>query len=68
MYRFPLYLGSIRIWESLYALPFAYTGMVLAANGWPGWSTFTWITVAMAGARTLAMAANRLIPHKEDIA
>jgi 4-hydroxybenzoate polyprenyltransferase len=68
IYRFPLYLGSIRIWESLYALPFAYTGMVLAAGGWPGWSTFAWITVAMAGARTLGMSANRLIHHKEDIA
>ena len=67
-YRLPLYLGSIRIWESLYALPFAYTGMVLAAKGWPGWSTFAWITVAMAGARTLGMSANRLIHHKEDIA
>lgn len=67
-YRVPLYLGSIRIWESLYALPFAYTGMVLAAAGWPGWSTFAWITVAMAGARTLGMSANRLIHHKEDIA
>ena len=66
--RVPLYLGSIRVWESLYAMPFAYIGMVLAAGGWPGWSTFIWITVAMAGARTLGMSANRLIHHKEDIA
>lgn len=64
--KVPLYLGSIRIWESLYALPFAYMGMVLAAEGWPTWSTFIWVTVAMAGARTLAMSANRLIHHKED--
>ena len=66
--KFPLYLGSIRVWESLYALPFAYMGMVLAADGWPGWSTFIWITVAMAGARTLAMSANRLIHRREDAA
>lgn len=66
--RVPLYLGSIRVWESLYAMPFAYIGMVLAADGWPGWSTFLWITLAMAGARTLGMSANRLIHHKEDIA
>ena len=66
--RVPLYLGSIRVWESLYAMPFAYIGMVLAADGWPGWSTFIWITVAMAGARTLGMSANRLVHHKEDIA
>ena len=63
-----MYLGSIRIWESLYALPFAYMGMVLAAEGWPTLSTFIWITVAMAGARTLAMSANRLIHRKEDAA
>ena len=30
--KVPLYLGSIRIWESLYAMPFAYIGMVLAAD------------------------------------
>ena len=66
--RVPLYLGSIRVWETLYAMPFAYMGMVLAAEGWPGWSTFIWITLAMAGARTLGMSANRLIHHKEDVA
>ncbi len=66
--KVPFYLGSIRIWESLYAMPFGYIGMVLAADGWPGWSTFVWITVAMAGVRTLGMSANRLIHHKEDIA
>lgn len=63
-----VYLGSIRVWETLYAMPFAYMGMVLAADGWPGWSAFIWITVAMAGARTLGMSANRLIHRKEDTA
>ncbi len=67
------YFSSIRIWESLFALPFAYIGMVLASqtlNGqaWPGWSAFTWITVAMFGARTLGMSANRLVHAKEDAA
>ena len=66
--RIPMYLNAIRVWESLYALPFAYMGMVLAADGWPAWITFIWITVAMAGARTLAMSANRLIHRKEDAA
>ena len=64
----PLFLGSIRIWETLYAAPFGYIGMVLAAEGWPGWGTFIWISVAMAAVRTLGMSANRLIHHKEDIA
>ena len=62
----PIYLSSIRIWESLYAAPFAYIGMLLAADGWPGWSTFIWITVALTGVRTLGMLANRLVHAKED--
>ena len=71
--RMPLYFSSIRIWESLFALPFAYIGMTLAShslNGqaWPGWSAFIWITVAMFGARTLGMSANRLAHAKEDSA
>ena len=64
--RVPRYLTTIRVWESLYALPFCFMGMILAADGWPGWSVFIWITVAMAGARTLGMSANRLIHRKED--
>src|SRR5262249_60491980 len=48
------------------ALPFAYLGMVLAARGWPGWHAVLWITVAMAAARTTAMAANRLIDRHLD--
>ena len=63
-----MYLGSIRVWESLYALPFCYMGMILAADGWPGWSIFIWITVAIAGVRTLGMSANRIIHRKEDAA
>lgn len=64
--KVPLYLGAIRVWESLFALPFAYMGMFLAADGWPTLSDFIWITVAMAGARTLAMSANRFIHRRED--
>ena len=64
--KVPLYLSSIRIWESLFALPFAYIGMMLAADGWPGWHTFIWITMAMFGVRTLGMFANRLVHAKED--
>ncbi len=64
--RTPHYLSAIRIWESLFAYPFAFTGMVLAAGGWPGWDTFIWINVALFGARTLAMSGNRVINAKED--
>jgi 4-hydroxybenzoate polyprenyltransferase len=46
-------------------------GMMLASvdsggSGWPGWSTFIWITVALTGVRTLGMSANRFIHRKED--
>lgn len=54
------FLEVIKFEHTIFALPFAYLGMVLAAGGWPGWSHFIWITVAMAAARTLGMAANRL--------
>ncbi len=40
--------------------------MVLAAGGWPGWRTVLWVTVAMAGARTCAMATNRLVDRAVD--
>ena len=65
--RVPRYLSTIRVWESLYALPFCLMGMVLAADGWPGWSIFIWITVALTGVRTLGMAANRFLHRIEDV-
>ncbi len=40
--------------------------MVLAARGWPGWRIFLWVTVAMAAARTLAFAVNRLADRFYD--
>jgi len=47
-------------WEhSIFALPFALTAMLLAANGLPGWRTVGWIVVAMIAARSAAMAFNR---------
>lgn len=54
------FLNLIKFEHTIFALPFAYLGMLLAAEGWPTWSQFIWITVAMVAARTLAMGANRL--------
>ncbi len=54
------FLELIKFEHTIFALPFAYLGMVLAAQGWPGWSKFIWITIAMATARTLAMGMNRV--------
>lgn len=57
---FKTYLEFVKFEHTLFALPFAYGGMLLAANGWPGWTTFFWITLAMIGARTASMALNRV--------
>ncbi|MDM7324376.1 MAG: menaquinone biosynthesis prenyltransferase MqnP [Thermus sp.] len=66
MRRLRLYLDLIRFEHTLFALPFAYAGMLLAAGGWPGTRTFLLVTLAMVGARTMAMALNRLIDWPMD--
>jgi len=60
------FLELIQFEHTLFALPFAYVGMILAAGGWPTWQQALWITVAMASARTVAMAANRLADRLID--
>jgi 4-hydroxybenzoate polyprenyltransferase len=60
MKRLRDFLELIKFEHTVFALPFAYLGMLLAAGGWPTWSQFIWITVAMAAARTVAMGFNRL--------
>ncbi len=56
-----LFARLVKIEHSVYALPFAYAGAFLAAGGMPSWGQLAWITVAMVGARSAAMALNRLI-------
>ncbi len=56
----------VKFEHTVFALPFAYMGMVLAANGLPTWHQFIWITLAMASARTVAMSLNRLIDREFD--
>lgn len=56
----------IKFEHTIFALPFAYLGMLLAAGGWPTWSQFIWITIAMAAARTLAMGSNRIVDRWID--
>jgi 4-hydroxybenzoate polyprenyltransferase len=60
------FLELIKFEHTIFALPFAYLGMLLAARGWPGWRLFILITVAMAAARTLAMGTNRLADRHLD--
>ena len=61
-------LEMIKFEHTLFALPFAFLGMVLAAEGWPGWRTVAWIVVAMVGARSAAMGFNRLVDREIDAA
>jgi len=60
------FLDLIKFQHTLFALPFAYLGMVLAAHGLPTFHQFFWITLAMASARTLAMSFNRLADRYID--
>jgi 4-hydroxybenzoate polyprenyltransferase len=56
-------------WEhSIFALPFALCGAMLAAGGLPAWSQLAWIVVAMVSARSAAMAFNRLADASIDAA
>lgn len=60
----------IKFEHTIFALPFAYLGMILGSydkfNQLPTWSEFLWITLAMVGARSAAMALNRLIDSTID--
>ena len=61
-----LFLREIRIEHTLFALPFAYVGAILAARGIPSPAALGWITLAVLGARTAAMAANRFLDREID--
>lgn len=61
-------LEMIKFSHTVFALPFALTGMLLAAGGVPGVRVLFWIVAAMVGARTSAMAWNRLADARIDAA
>lgn len=64
--RWQRYMALVKFEHTLFALPFAYVGMLLAARGLPTLATFSWVTLAMVGARTGSMALNRLIDAQID--
>ena len=65
--RYPrLFASLVKIEHTIFALPFAYIGALLAVDGIPSAHDLFWITVAMVGARSLAMALNRLIDARID--
>ena len=56
----------VKLEHTVFALPFAYVGMLLAVGDVPDGRDWLWVTVAMVGARTLAMGLNRLIDAELD--
>ena len=65
--RVRTYLSLVRFSHSVFALPFALTGALLAARHHPvTWPQIAWIVVAMVAARSAAMAFNRLVDARFD--
>lgn len=59
-------LEMIKFEHTLFALPFAFLGAVMAAGGLPAWQQALWITLAMVGARSAAMTFNRIADREID--
>ncbi|MDF2873683.1 MAG: ubiA [Sporomusa sp.] len=66
MSKLKAHLDNIALSHSVFALPFAYMGAFLAAGGFPSGPDLLWITVAMVGARSAALALNNFIDLKYD--
>jgi 4-hydroxybenzoate polyprenyltransferase len=60
------YLEMVRFAHTVFALPFAFMGAILAAGGMPPGRTLWWVLVAMVGARSGAMAMNRIADRHLD--
>ncbi|HXH87781.1 MAG TPA: UbiA-like polyprenyltransferase [Gaiellaceae bacterium] len=60
------FAALVKLEHTIFALPFAYVGMSLALGEIPAAADWIWVTVAMVGARTLAMGLNRLIDAEGD--
>jgi 4-hydroxybenzoate polyprenyltransferase len=56
-----LFASLVKIEHTVFVLPFAFVGAFLAVDGVPSAHDLVWVTLAMVGARSLAMALNRLI-------
>ncbi|MFB3922617.1 MAG: UbiA-like polyprenyltransferase [Terriglobia bacterium] len=64
--RIRVTLEMIKFEHSVFALPFALTGAMLARRGLPSWRELLWIVVAMVGARSAAMTFNRIADLRLD--
>jgi len=67
MRKLATYLSFVRFSHSVFALPFALTGALLAWRHHPfSWAQVGWIVVCMVGARSAAMGFNRLVDARFD--
>lgn len=66
MSKFKAHVNNIALSHAIFALPFAYIGAILAVGGMPSGRDLFWITIAMTGARSAAMALNNYIDLKYD--
>jgi len=66
LHRLRLFAELVAFQHTIFALPFAFMGMILAAGGWPTWRQAALVTLAMVGARTAAMAFNRIADERFD--
>ncbi|SCM80808.1 4-hydroxybenzoate nonaprenyltransferase UbiA [uncultured Sporomusa sp.] len=66
MSKLKAHLDNIALSHSVFALPFAYMGAFLAAGGFPSAHDLLWVTLAMIGARSAALALNNYIDLKYD--
>lgn len=64
--RIATFLEMIKFSHSVFALPFALAGMLVAGRGWPPLGTLFWIVVAVVAARTAAMVFNRIADRDVD--
>ena len=66
LHKIVVFMEMIKFSHTIFALPFALSGALLAAGGLPSAEKLFWIVIAMAGARTTAMGLNRLIDAEID--
>ena len=66
MNKIKTFFEMIKFEHTVFALPFAYMGMLLAKKSWPSWGVFFLVTLAMAGARTAGMTLNRIADRAID--
>ncbi|MFH1288428.1 MAG: UbiA-like polyprenyltransferase [bacterium] len=60
------FFEMVKIEHTVFALPFAYVGAIIASNGIPPWKELFFVTLAMFGGRSFAMTWNRIIDRKID--